>query len=175
MNAITPTSLIRLDETSGIRVESFEGSREIVDRDALGLVFRVQLSPGAAFSRATVVLDPLIGQDFVSWGFRTLERYSADLAVPQIALAALSAHLDRLSPGEELAIRTVDCWSECLESLGKRHRVADDAILHYLKGKLHWAWKYDLRMINLFPLMVFCLAPTQKSLTASARSRRANR
>jgi hypothetical protein len=43
----------------------------------------------------------------------------------------------------------MECWTECLKALAQQTRVSDDQILHYLKAKLYWAWKYDVSIIRL--------------------------
>jgi hypothetical protein len=148
---VIATSIVSRSGTVGIRLDEFEDRKHIFDRDALGLAFRVQLSPGARSSRVVVFLDPLIEHNQQAWGFKTLAHLSEEDAVIQIGIAVIAAHLDGMSPDAVQAIQSVECWSECLERLATRTRATDEEMLQYLRAKLYWAWKYDLEGVGLAP------------------------
>lgn len=143
-----PSIILSPDGSRAVRIDDFVGEEHVFDRDALGLAFRARLAPGAHTSRLIVLLDPLIEANPVDWGFSRLKDLPTGDAVRHIGLAAVGVHLQTLAPGAEQALTTVECWTECLSSLAERKRASDDEILLYIKGKLYWAWKYDITILQ---------------------------
>jgi hypothetical protein len=146
---IPGTSILAPDGSRAIRFDSFEEQRRVFDLDAVGLAFRVRLAPGAHSSRLVVILDPMILGNAVEWGFRLLERVDPAEAVTQIGMAAIGKHLLQLPSGGEEGLNKITCWTQCLTDMANQARASDDQILHYIKAKLYWAWKYDLTVTRL--------------------------
>lgn len=149
MSLTFPAIAMAPDGTRAIRLDSFEGQREMFDRDSLAVAFGALMAPGERSSRLSVHLDRLINERVATYGFKTLSKLNSTDAIQVIAVAAIARHLMSLTPGAELGLHSLDCWDECLIALAETRRAADEQILRYVKAKLYWSWRYDLTSVSI--------------------------